>query len=125
MAARRGADFDQHNVTRLKKMSGGFGNLMRQVQQMQKRIGEVQEELNDKTVEGEAGQGKVKVTLTAGFSVKSVSISKDIVDPEDTGMLEDLVTVAMNDAIGKAKKMKDDEMGKLTAGLPANLRGMM
>jgi hypothetical protein len=106
-------------------MSGGFGNLMRQVQQMQKRIGEVQEELNDKTVEGEAGQGKVKVTLTAGFSVKSVSISKDIVDPEDTGMLEDLVTVAMNDAIGKAKKMKDDEMGKLTAGLPANLRGMM
>lgn len=106
-------------------MSGGFGNLMRQVQQMQKKIGQVQEELNDKTVEGEAGQGKVKVTMTAGFAVKSVSISKDAADPEDTGLLEDLVTVAMNDAIAKAKKMKDDEMGKLTAGLPVNLRGMM
>lgn len=106
-------------------MSGGFGNLMRQVQQMQKKMGEVQDELNEKIVEGEAGQGKVKVAMTAGLSVKSVSISKDIVDPEDMGMLEDLVTVAMNDAIGKAKKMKDEEMGKLTAGLPANLRGMM
>jgi len=106
-------------------MSGGFGNLMRQVQQMQKKMGEVQEDINGKTVEGEAGQGKVKVTVTGGLLVKSVTISKDLLDPEETGMLEDLVTVAMNDAIGKAKKMKDDEMAKLTAGLPVNLRGMM
>lgn len=106
-------------------MSGGFGNMMRQVQQMQKKMGQVQDELEGRTVEGESGQGKVKVTLTGGLSVKSVSISKEIVDPEDTGMLEDLVTVAVNDAISKAKKMKDDEMGKLTAGLPVNLRGMM
>lgn len=106
-------------------MSGGFGNMMRQVQQMQKQVERVQEELNGKTVEGQAGQGKVKVVVTGGLSVKSVSISKDAIDPEETGMLEDLVTVAVNDAIAKAKQMKDDEMGKLTAGLPANLRGMM
>lgn len=106
-------------------MSGGFGNLMRQVQQMQKKMGQIQDELNDKIVEGEAGQGKVKATVTGGLSVKSISISKDAIDPDDTGLLEDLVMVAVNDAIAKAKKMKEDEMGKLTAGLPVNMRGML
>lgn len=103
----------------------GFGNLLRQAQQMQKKVETLQEELGARTVEGEAGQGKVKVTVTGGFSVKSVSISKDAVDTEDTGLLEDLVTVAMNDALNKAKKMKEDEMGKLTAGLPVNLPGLI
>ncbi len=103
----------------------GFGNLLRQAQQMQKKVETLQEELGGRTVEGEAGQGKVKVTVTGGFSVKSISISKDAVDAEDTGLLEDLVTVAMNDALNKAKKMKEDEMGKLTAGLPVNLPGLI
>lgn len=106
-------------------MSGGFGNLMRQVQQMQKKMGQIQDELNDKTVEGDAGQGKVKATVTGGLSVKSISISKDAIDPDDTGLLEDLVMVAVNDAITKAKKMKEDEMGKLTAGLPVNMKGLI
>lgn len=92
-------------------MSGGFGNLMDQVQQRQKEIGEAQDGLDGKIVEGEAGQGKVKVTMTVGLSAKSVSISKDTVDPENTGLLEGLVTAAINDAIGKAKKMKDDVGG--------------
>jgi hypothetical protein len=106
-------------------MSKGFGNLMRQVQQMQKKMGQVQDELNGKNVEGDAGQGKVKAVVTGGLVLKSVSISKEAVDMEDMGMLEDLVTVAVNDAIAKAKKMKEEEMGKLTAGLPVNLPGML
>lgn len=92
---------------------------------MQKKMAITQEELNGKTIEGEAGHGKVKVTVTGGLEIKSVSIDKDVVDPADTGMLEDLLAVAVNDALSKAKKMKDDEFSKLTAGLPVNLPGML
>ncbi|MBI5814392.1 MAG: YbaB/EbfC family nucleoid-associated protein [Nitrospinae bacterium] len=107
-------------------MSKGFGNLMRQVNSMQKKITAVQAELNEKTVEGEAGQGKVKVVATGGNVVKSVTITdKALVDPNDTGMLEDLIAVAVNDALTRARKMKDEELGKITAGLPVNLPGML
>ena len=106
-------------------MSKGFGNLMRQVNQMQKKMAQTQQELNEKTVEGESGQGKVKAIVTGGFEVRKLTIDKELVDPNDTSMLEDLVAVAINDGITKAKKMKDAEMGKLTAGLPVNLPGML
>ena len=105
-------------------MSKGFGNLMRQAQQMQKKMAAVQEELKSRTVDGEAGQGKVKATVTGGYEVKSISIDRELIDPEDTGMIEDMVAVAVNDAIAKARQMKEEEMGKLAGGLPMNIPGL-
>ena len=63
-------------------MAKGFGNIMRQAQQMQKKMAELQEQIKDETMVGEAGQGAVKATVSLGYEVKSVEISDEIVDPE-------------------------------------------
>lgn len=105
-------------------MSKGFGNLMRQAQMMKKKIAEAQEAVEAQTFDGEAGQGKVKVTVSGGLETKSISIEKELVDPDDTGMLEDLIVVAVNDAITKANKAKDDEMSRLTGGLDLKMPGL-
>lgn len=105
-------------------MSKGFGNLMRQAQQMQKRMAAIQDELKAKTVEGEAGQGKARAVVTGGYELKSVSIDKEIIDPEDPGMVEDLIVIAVNDAMAKARALKEEEMKKVTGGLPMNIPGL-
>ena len=102
----------------------GFGNLMRQAQQMQKKMGAVQEELNERNVEGESGQGKVKVTVSCGYEMKGISIDKELIDPEDSETLEDLIIVATNDAFKKAKEVKEEEMTRVTGGLAGKLPGI-
>lgn len=106
-------------------MSKGFGNMMRQAQVMQKQMEKTSEALKTVTTDGESGQGKIKVVVTCGYEVKSISIDKDIVDPADLGMLEDLIVVAVNDAMVKAKQIRDVELGKLTGGLPVKIPGFM
>lgn len=95
--------------------------IMKQMQKMQSKmqtgLAEVQKELEEATVEGVAGGGSVRVVVTGQQEIRSVKISKDAVDPEDVEMLEDLVLVAVKDALDKSRAMSAEKMGRLTAGL--------
>lgn len=99
-----------------------IAKMLKQAQQMQAKLAETQAELADKTVEASVGGGKVKVVANGAGDVVSIKIDPAVVDPQDVEMLEDLVLSGVKQAIGEAKKMAGDEMGKLTAGL--NLPGM-
>ena len=95
---------------------GGLGALMKQAQQMQENLKKAQEELANIDVEGQAGAGLVKVTMSCKFKVKKVAIDASLVG-EDKDMLEDLVLAAMNDAVAKAEATTQAKMGGLTAGM--------
>ncbi|BBC61409.1 YbaB/EbfC family nucleoid-associated protein [Melissococcus plutonius] len=102
-------------------MMRGMGNMqgmMKQVQKMQKEMAKAQEELNAKEFVGEATNALVKTTFTGDRKLKDVSINKEVVDPDDIEMLEDLVTMAVNDALEKIETETESTMGKYTKGLP-------
>ena len=101
----------------MKDMNG----MMKQAQKLQKKMMKTQEELSGKTVEATAGGGMVKVVATGGQTIESIEIDKEVVDPEDVEMLQDLVMAAVNDALKKAQEMMSSEMSKLTGGM--NLPG--
>ena len=95
---------------------GGGGNmqqLMKQAQAMQRKLQEAQEQLAEEEVEGTAGGGVVTVTLKGNKTPVSVSIAKDVVDPEDVEMLEDMVLAALQDAMKKADDLSQELMGPL------------
>ena len=100
-----------------------MGNLMKQAQKLQSKMLKMQEELADKTVETAAGGGMVKVVANGRQQILSIEIEKEVVDPDDVEMLQDLVLSAVNDALVKSKEMVSEEMGKLTGGM--NIPGMM
>jgi len=100
----------------------GMGNMMKQAQQLQSKMMKLQEELADKTVESSSGGGMVKVTANGRQQIISIQIEKEVVDPDDVDMLQDLVLAAINDALAKAQEMVSSEMGKLTGGL--NIPGL-
>jgi len=100
----------------------GMGNMMKQAQQLQSKMMKLQEELADKTVESSSGGGMVKVTANGRQQVLSIQIEKEVVDPDDVEMLQDLILAAINDALAKAQEMVSSEMGKLTGGL--NIPGL-
>lgn len=91
--------------------------MMQQAQQMQEKMAQAQAELADKTVTATAGGGKITVVANGAGDVVSIKISKDIVDPEDVEMLEDLVLTGVKKAIEEGKALAQDEMGKLTSGM--------
>ena len=95
----------------------GMGNMMKQAQKLQARIAKMQEELADKTIETTSGGGMVKVSANGKQQIVSIQIEKEVVDPEDVEMLEDLVMAAVNDALAKSQEMVAAEMGKITGGL--------
>ena len=98
-------------------MKGGLGNLMKQAQRMQENMARAQEELANAEVEGQAGNGLVKVVMTGGHKLKRVAISPDLM-AEDRDMLEDLVVAAVNDAVARIESMSQEKMSKATAGMP-------
>jgi DNA-binding YbaB/EbfC family protein len=100
----------------------GMGNMMKQAQQLQSKMMKLQEEMADKTVESSSGGGMVKVTANGRQQIISIQIEKEVVDPDDVEMLQDLVLAAINDALAKAQEMVSSEMGKLTGGL--NIPGL-
>ena len=100
----------------------GMGNMMKQAQQLQSKMMKLQEELADRTVESSSGGGMVKVTANGRQQVLSIQIEKEVVDPDDVEMLQDLILAAVNDALAKAQEMVSSEMGKLTGGL--NIPGL-
>ena len=102
---------------------GDMGGLLKQAQDMQKKMAKVQEELKERVVEAASGGGMVKAQANGKKEILSIKISKEVVDPNDLGMLEDLVVAAVNQALKKANELHEKELGKVTGGL--NLPGMM
>jgi DNA-binding YbaB/EbfC family protein len=100
----------------------GMGNMMKQAQKLQSKMAKMQEELAGRTVEGSAGGGMVKVVANGRQQVLGITIEKEVVDPDDLEMLQDLILAAVNDALGKAQEMVTNEMGKLTGGM--NIPGL-
>ena len=96
-------------------MKGGLGGLMKQAQQMQANMKKAQDELAKVEVEGQAGSGKVKVTMTCSHEVRRVKLDDSVMD--DKEMLEDLIVAAMNDAVKQAAAMTKDRMSGFGAGL--------
>ena len=95
----------------------GMGNLQRMAMQMQQDMARVQQELEAATVEGSAGGGVVKATVTGKQELVGLVIDPSAVDPEDVDMLQDLVMAAVNDALRASAKLAEEKMGAVTAGL--------
>jgi DNA-binding YbaB/EbfC family protein len=98
-------------------MKNQLAGLMKQAQAMQDNLRKAQEELALIEVEGQAGAGLVKVTMTCRHDVRRVSIDPSLLT-DDKDMLEDLVAAAFNDGIRRAEATSQEKMGKLTAGMP-------
>jgi DNA-binding YbaB/EbfC family protein len=94
-----------------------MGNMMKQAQKLQAKMLRMQEELAEKTIESTAGGGMVKVVANGKQQIVSIQIEKEVVDPDDVEMLQDLVMAAVNDALTKSQEMVSAEMTKLTGGL--------
>ncbi len=98
--------------------------MMKQIQKMQEKMAQVQQELEAKTVVGEAGGGMVKVTANGKQQIVKIAIDKEVVDPTDPEMLEDLIVAATNKALEEAAKMAQVEMSKVTSGMLPNIPGL-
>jgi hypothetical protein len=99
-----------------------MNSMMKQAQNLQKKMMRTQAELATKTIEASAGGGMVKVIANGAQKIESIVMEKEVVDPEDIEMLQDLVLAAVNDALNKSQEMVSAEMGKLTGGL--NIPGL-
>ena len=97
-------------------MKGGFGQLMRQAQQMQADMQKAQEELGDLEVTGAAGGGMVSVTMTCRHEVRAVKIDNAMIG-DDSEMLEDLIAAATNDALRRVEQTTQEKMSGLTSGM--------
>ncbi len=100
-----------------------MGKMMKQAQQLQNKMEKLQEEMATKTIAASAGGGMVKAVANGRQQIVSVSIEKEVVDPEDVEMLQDLIVAAINDALSQAQQMVNEEMSKLTGGM--NIPGLM
>jgi DNA-binding YbaB/EbfC family protein len=94
-----------------------LGDIMREAQKLQAKMAEMQEEAKKKTVEATSGGGMVTVVATGGGEVVSIRIDKEVVNPDDVEMLQDLIMAAVNEALRRAQEMVNSEMSKLTGGL--------
>ncbi len=101
----------------------GMGDIMKQAQKMQEKMQKIQDELADLQVEASSGGGMVTVVANGKQEILEVRIDKQVVDPEDVEMLEDLVVAAVNQAMEKAQELANDEMGKAAGGMLGNLPG--
>lgn len=93
-------------------------DIMRQAQRMQSKIEKIKEEVGNNTVEGTAGGGMVVVKVNGRGELQSVKIEEAVVNPDDVEMLQDLIVAATNQAITRAAKMMQEEMSKVTGGMP-------
>ena len=98
-------------------MGFNYQEMMKQARVMQKQVERIQEELKNTEFDASSGGGAVKVKVNGDQEVLSISIDKDAVDTEDTGMLEDMVLVALNDALKQSKDEAKSRMAALTGGL--------
>ncbi len=103
-------------------MAKGFGDMMKQVQKMQAKLAELQEELNNKRVEATAGGGMVKAVVTGKGDLKEVKIDPEVLKESDVEMLEEMIVSAVTKAQEQAQQMQADTMSSLTGGL--NIPGL-
>lgn len=106
-------------------MATGFGDmssLLKQAQDMQRRMADAQRQLGERILEGSSGGGVVKAFVNGNQELQAVKIQKAAVDPDDVDTLEDLVTAAVRQAMQAAKELREREMAKVTGGL--SLPGM-
>ena len=96
--------------------------MKRQAQQLQKRMAQLQEELESATVEATAGGGVVKVVVSGKMTVESIEIAPEVVSADDVDILQDLVVAAVNEGLSKAQDMANSKMGEITGGL--NIPGL-
>lgn len=96
-------------------MGGNMNNMMKQLKKAQENMQKKQEEIEATILEVDKGMAKVEIT--GKKEIKSITIDPEVVDPDDVEMLEDLIMVAVNEAIAKADDLMNSEMGKLTGGL--------
>ncbi len=94
-----------------------LGNMMKQAQQMQAKMAEMQDQLGAIEVSGSAGGGMVTITLSGKSEMRGVKIDPALATPDDTEVLEDLIIAAFNDAKAKVEARVQEEMSKLTGGL--------
>lgn len=100
----------------------GMAALMQQAQRMQRKIAKIQEEMAERTAEAEAGGGMVKAVANGKNQVISIHVEKEVVDPAEIEMLQDLIVAAVNQALKKAQEMVEEEMSKVTGGM--NIPGL-
>jgi len=102
---------------------GGMGNIMKQAQVMQKRMAQLQQELEERRIEASAGGGMVTAVVSGKQQLISLVIDPKAVDPNDVEMLQDLVVAAVSEALKQSQKLAQEEMGKITGGM--NIPGLV
>lgn len=105
------------------KGPGDMQSMIRQAQKMQEEMARVQAELEEREYSATVGGGTVTAVVDGKHMIKSLDIKPEVVDPEDTEMLADLVMAAVNEAIRTAAETSDAELGKVTGGL--NIPGVL
>lgn len=100
-----------------------FDKILKQAQKMQADMARIQEELANERIEGMAGGGMVKATVNGQGDIMAVHLEKEVVTPEDTEMLEDLIVAAVNDAVRKSREIAGERMSGVTGGM--GFPGMM
>jgi len=101
---------------------GGLGNMMKQFQKMQAKMEEIQARLEEMEIEGTAGGGMVKAVVNGKQDLLEIKIDREVVDPDDIDMLQDLIVAAVNQARQKAQEIQNEQMSQLTGGL--NIPGL-
>lgn len=99
------------------KGMGNMGQMMKQAQKLQQQMAKMQAEVATKTVEASAGGGMVRVVANGQQQILSIDIEKEVIDPDESEMLQDLILAAVNDALQKSQAMMSEAMGQLTGGM--------
>ena len=98
-------------------MPGGYANMLKQAQRMQRQMEQNQKDLEEKEFTAAAGGGAVEATVTGNKAVKKIKISPDALDPEDVEMLEDMIVAAIGEAQAKADAENEAMLGRMTGGM--------
>lgn len=101
---------------------GGIGGIMKQAQQMQRRMAQLQEELEKKQIEASSGGGMVTAVVSGKQQLLDLKIDPGVVDADDVEMLQDLIMAAINEAVKQSQQMASEEMSKVTGGM--NIPGL-
>ena len=99
-------------------MPGNMAQLMKQAQKMQRQMEEQQKEMETKEFTATAGGGAVEVVMSGKKELLKVKLQEEVVDPDDVEMLEDLIVVAVNEALAKIDEESQSAMNKMTGGMP-------